>query len=103
MNERDEIYLRRIENTWQSRQDLAGVITLMLGLMTFGAFLLFVWVPGGRSASVMAGLMVLLLLACTQLLRSAAKVVEVRKVLRPARAESRVIDAEVVGSGKWRG
>ena len=102
MNERDEIYLRRIESTWQSRQDFAGAMTFVLGLMTFGAFLLFVCLPGGRSAGLMGGLMALLLLACAQLIRSAAKVVEVRKVLRPVRVESRVVDAEVIDSGRWR-
>lgn len=102
MSERDEIYLRRVENTWQSRQDFAGIVTLFLGFLTFGAFLLFICAPGHQAAGIMVGLMVLLLLSCARLISSAAKVVEIRKILHPSRSSAQVIDAEVIESSECR-
>jgi hypothetical protein len=102
MSAQNEIYLRRAQDTWQSRQDFAGMVTLLLGFLTFGAFVLFVCAPGHQSAGVMVGLMVLLLLSCVRLVSSAAKVVEIHKTLHPSQSNSEVIDAEVVDTDERR-
>ena len=100
MSEREEIQLRRLESTWQSRQNLAGNITLFSGFITLGACLAFLSAPGWQLAGVMACLMVLLVLSCWRLLSSAARVVEIRKRLSPSRRGSRfkseIVEAEVV-------
>jgi hypothetical protein len=102
MSEQNEIYLRQAQDTWQSKQDFAGMVTLLLGLLTFGAFVLFVCAPGHQSAGIMVGLMVLLLLSCVRLISSAAKVVEIHKTLHPSRSNADVIDAEVIDLGERR-
>jgi len=98
MSERDEIQLRRLRNLWQSRQDAAGAITLFLGFLTLVFSLLFVSAPGHQLAGVVVCLMFLLCLACWRLFSSAARVVEIGKLLKPARSRfhPEVIDAEVI-------
>ena len=103
MSERDEVYLRRIQSTWRSRQESAGTMTLLLGLATFGVVVWFVSAPDRQTASIMACLMVLLVLSCIRLISSAAKVVEISQILQPARFRPDVIDAEVIDSVDARG
>ena len=102
MSERDEIQLRRIKSIWQSRQDAAGVMTLFLGLITLVVCVFLVIAPAGQIAFAMACLMVLLVLSCWRLISSAAKVVEVSKLLTPQRFDSDIIDADVVDSTQRR-
>jgi hypothetical protein len=106
MSEREEIQLRRLKSIWQSRQDAAGRITLFLGFVAAGVCLFFLSVPGWQLACVMACLMVLLVVSCWRLISSAARVVEIGKLLNPTQLRSRfkseVIEAEVVDSVQQR-
>ena len=77
-------------------------MTLLLGLLTLVVCLFLVIAPGGQLAFVMACLLVLLVLSCWRLLSSAAKVVEVAKLLNPSRFNPDIIDAEVVDSNQRR-
>lgn len=100
MSEREEIQLMRIEGIWQSRQDKAGVLTLLLGCVTLGVFLCFLFAPSQHLAGVLVFLMGLLVAASWRLILSATKVVEIRKLLNPSRSGPRfnpeIIEAEVV-------
>jgi hypothetical protein len=100
MSEREEIQLIRLESIWQSRQDTAGVLTLLLGCVTLGVCLCFVFTPSQHLVGVLVFLMVLLVASGWRLISSAAKVVEIRTLLNPSRSCPRdnpeIIEAEVV-------
>jgi len=98
MSERDEVYLRRIQSTWRARQDQAGIITLFLGAATVGVLVWFVSAPDRGSACTMGCLMVMLFISCARLISSAAKVVEIGQILKPARIQPDIIEAEVIDS-----
>ena len=89
MSELEEIQLRRLKTTWQSRQDFAGAMTLFLGFLTLGTCLFFVSSPSPQLAGVMVCLMVLVGLSCGRLILSAARVVEIGKRLGQFRFDSR--------------
>src|SRR5664279_3327142 len=103
MSERDEIQLRRLKSIWQTKQDTAGMVTLFLGFVAVGVCLFFVSAPGWQLAAVMVCLTVLLVVSCWRMIASAAKVVEIGKLLNPSRfrsqLKSEVIEAEVVDHG----
>ena len=100
MSEREEIHLMRLESLWQSRQDTAGALTLLLGCVTLGVCLCFVFTPSQNLVRVLVILMALLVVSCWRLILSATKVVEIRKVLNPScsspRLNPEIIEAEVV-------
>ena len=100
MNEREEIQMRRLKSIWQTRQDTAGMITLFLGFVAVGVCLFFLSAPGWQLACVMVCLIVLLVVSCWRMISSAARVVEIGKLLNPAQYRSQfkseVIEAEVV-------
>ncbi|SPE56903.1 exported hypothetical protein [Verrucomicrobia bacterium] len=74
------------------------MLTFILALLTFGSFLLFVSAPGRGTLAGMATLAVLLFLACRRLFVSAARVVEVQRVLRPQPRQARVAELRPDGS-----
>jgi len=98
MSERDEINLRHAQQNWQSKQNSSGVMTTVLGVAAIGGFVHFISSPGAQSAGILAVLLVALLVSCVLMLSCAAKVVEVRTTLQPARVQPEVIDVEVVGA-----
>ncbi len=95
MSDREKMRLRSAKRAWQSWQDTAGIVTLFLGCLTFCTVLVFLWAPGRQIASVVVGCMLLLVCSCLGLISSAAKVVQVRRVLKssPARAGAEAVDA----------
>ena len=102
MSERDEIQLRHFKNLWQSRQEFAGVITLLLGFLTLGVCLFFLSAPEYNLAGVMGFLLVLLALSCWRLLSSAARVVEITTLLAPTGRRPEFVEVEVVQSLQQR-
>ena len=88
MSTRDRTHLRRVKRIWQSRQESAGITTLFLAVVTSGALLEFAFAPSRQVVALVAGLLVLLTMACAFLVGSAAKVVEIRETLRPAQNEA---------------
>ena len=106
MNEREEIQLRRCKSIWQSRQDAAGMITLFLGFVSGVVVLFFLSAPGWQLACVMVWLIVLLCVSCWRLILSAARVVEIHKLLNPSKIRSQfkpaVIETEIVEPGQQR-
>ena len=100
MSEREEIQLRGLRSIWQSRQDVAGVMTLFLGLLTLGVFLFFLSAPDKQLAGVLVCFMGLLVICCWRLISSAARVAEIAHLLNPTQSSRRfkpeIIEAEVV-------
>jgi hypothetical protein len=98
MGEREEIQLRRLMGLWQSRQEAAGAITIFLAFLTLVFFLLFVSAPGHQLATAMVFLMALLSLSSWRLVTSAARVVEIGRLLNPSRSRvhPEIIEAEIV-------
>lgn len=96
MSERDEIQLRRLQSRWQSSQSSAGMATLFLGILTLGVAVRFATGPSNQMAGFMVCLMFLLCFSCWRLVSAASKVVEISRLLSPARVRAQVIEAEVV-------
>ena len=102
MSERDEVYLRQVKSTWQSRQDFAGAMTFVLGGLTLGSFLLFLYAPAHHTAGLMVTLLGLLVVACVRLVSAAAKVVEINRLLKPVRVHAEIIEAEIIDERRHR-
>jgi hypothetical protein len=95
MSEREETQLRRLQSIWQSKQDTAGVITLISGCLTFCVCIGFLSIPGNRLAIFLVSLMVLSIVSCLRLVSSASKVVQINKLLKPAVVNPEIIEARV--------
>jgi hypothetical protein len=102
MSERDEINLRHVQQDWQVKQSSSGMMTMALCAAAIGGLAYFVSAPSAQSAGILAVLLVALMVACARVVTCAAKVVEVRTTLQPARVRTEVIDVEVVDSQSYQ-
>ena len=96
MSEREEVSLRRGEQTWQSKQARAGLVAFFTICLAGYQLIRFFLAPSGQSAGILGVFVVLMLLSCGRMLQSAWKVAEIQNRLGRARRAVGIIDVEVV-------